>query len=463
MFTQERSIEASELVASTVPPLSFDNSVSIVGGGFSGTLSVIELIKQYAERAKLVGLTGNALPSLVIHWFDRDGAFARGLPYKEQALEEDNNVFILNQPAKQMSVFGAKPNDYVDWLSASGYSYSAVDFTPRAIYGRYLETRLSESVATIEREQLAIRLNKIVADVSGTFIGKGVQSSFALSARGHEVVSVAKAIDGQPGYVSNPYKVGNFRNALRNEEHASSAILVGGGATSIDAVRALEHVGFKGHYFLVTSSPGLPWRYDPGTYTPESFSSFTSRYLKLQNIPENPSYRFLGRLLLREIREARVNGFGEGHVYYGIDLTALEQSKPGAGTDEFVKKVTYLRGAIAVPESAELISNLYYEKRLTFVRGRADLEKSLHNGISFMVPVQNRKGESWYELGEIVVNCSPLSRDLRLGVKSQSNVTSFSVGAEKPLESRRGRTFGVESFRKEIKESAHLIIEKIFN
>src|SRR5947209_3768737 len=105
-----------------------DADVAIVGGGASGTLVAIQLLRQ-------------ARPPFSIVLVERAGQIGRGVAYSTR--EPDH---LLNVPAGKLSALPDVPDHFARWAGASERA-----FVPRARYGEYLERTLQESVARSPR------------------------------------------------------------------------------------------------------------------------------------------------------------------------------------------------------------------------------------------------------------------------------------------------------------------------
>ncbi|MGC5704153.1 FAD/NAD(P)-binding protein [Pseudomonas sp. NFXW11] len=104
--------------------------VLIVGGGLSGTLTAIHLLRSTCGQRTRVTLL-NPTPVL-----------GRGLAYRSN----DDNL-LLNVPAGNMSAFADKPSHFVDFCQHIDSSINTGSFVSRRLYGRYLEQCLQDAVA----------------------------------------------------------------------------------------------------------------------------------------------------------------------------------------------------------------------------------------------------------------------------------------------------------------------------
>jgi uncharacterized NAD(P)/FAD-binding protein YdhS len=99
--------------------------IAIVGAGFSGLATAIQLARQAKEHH--IDLT----------IFDDSKPFGGGLAYGPLAKN-----FLLNVPAQKMSLFADKPNDFLDFCQSQGYAVDPAEFVQRERFGAYLRDRL---------------------------------------------------------------------------------------------------------------------------------------------------------------------------------------------------------------------------------------------------------------------------------------------------------------------------------
>ena len=99
--------------------------VAIIGGGFSGTLLAVNLLRHDGPRATLI---------------ERRPHTARGVAYA--AAHPDH---LLNVRAENMSALPDDPDHFVRWLAA--HRPGLTGFVPRLVYGDYLDALLGEAVA----------------------------------------------------------------------------------------------------------------------------------------------------------------------------------------------------------------------------------------------------------------------------------------------------------------------------
>ncbi len=119
--------------------------IAIVGGGASGTLAAIYLLREAASRRT----------PLRVALIDRYGRHGLG-----QAYSTTHPAHLLNSPSDAMSALAGDPGHLTRWAAAAGLPHDG--FLPRRAYGRYL----TDSLAAAERSaRPAARVSRITADV----------------------------------------------------------------------------------------------------------------------------------------------------------------------------------------------------------------------------------------------------------------------------------------------------------
>jgi uncharacterized NAD(P)/FAD-binding protein YdhS len=119
--------------------------IAVVGGGASGTLAAIYLLREAASRRT----------PLRIALIDRHGRHGLG-----QAYSTTHPAHLLNSPIDAMSALAGDPGHLARWAAEAGLPDDG--FLPRGAYGRYL----TESLAAAERSAWpAARVTRITAAV----------------------------------------------------------------------------------------------------------------------------------------------------------------------------------------------------------------------------------------------------------------------------------------------------------
>lgn len=103
-------------------------TVLIIGAGFSGAITAVQLLRQAQQRPLRVIL------------LNRGGRMARGLAYGTHSPDH-----TLNVPAGNMSAFDDAPAHFLDYCRARDAATAAATFVSRRRYGDYLEHLLTQA------------------------------------------------------------------------------------------------------------------------------------------------------------------------------------------------------------------------------------------------------------------------------------------------------------------------------
>ncbi len=99
--------------------------ITIIGGGASGTLLAVNLLKLSRENAFQLNLV------------ERQSRIGRGV-----AFGTSYDTHLLNVPAGRMGAFPDDVEHFYRWLCEKGLNFEKNDFVPRKIFGEYLRTLL---------------------------------------------------------------------------------------------------------------------------------------------------------------------------------------------------------------------------------------------------------------------------------------------------------------------------------
>ncbi len=318
--------------------------VLIVGGGFSGTLLAINLLRHEGPRATLVER--------------RAGQVARGVAYSAA-----HPSHLLNVRAGNMSALPDEPDHFVRWLEARGEGARAT-FVPRTTYGTYLREMLD---AACERAPGRLRLVEGEA-VDLRAAGDGVELSLGdgeTIAGDTAVLAVGNLPPHDPPgfgedlprscYSADPWAA-DIGEGLGDDD---TAVLIGTGLTAVDAALLLDAGGFRGRILALSRRGLAPHRHQDGL--PHS--------APVLERPSGPLSGFVAHLRTR----AAEAGW----------RTAVDELRPmthimwGAATE--AERARFLRHARPywdihrhrlAPAIADRIDALVAEGRLTFAGGK---------------------------------------------------------------------------------------------
>jgi uncharacterized NAD(P)/FAD-binding protein YdhS len=241
-------------------------TVGIVGGGFCGTLTAVNLARLARGRLRVV-VVNRGYPT------------GRGVAYGTSRPEH-----LLNVVARNMSAFPDLPTHFVDWLG-NRTEFESVppaelreQFVPRRVYGDYLRDLLfwharplagpaNVQVETIEDEVVDLEPRGrgavlALADGPPMEVDRVVLASGNLAPR---ELSDDPAVLGHPAYRGNPWDAGGRDGA----DPGSDVLLVGTGLTMIDTFLTLRTLGRPGAIHAVSRTGLLPLAHFKGTDYPD--------------------------------------------------------------------------------------------------------------------------------------------------------------------------------------------------
>jgi len=376
--------------------------VAIIGGGFSGVLLAINLLRH-----------GNVRVTLVERRPDRLG---RGLAYG--AAQADH---ILNVRAANMSALPDQPGHFVDWLTAQGLGQEG-SFATRRDYGAYLCAMLDATRAAAGDRMRIVSdeaTDLVVAD-DGAFIalrsGGTLAADVAVIAPGNLPPHDLPAFVGldRPAYIDNPWAA-DIATGLGSDD---TLLLLGSGLTAVDCALTLDSAGFRGK-IVALSRRGLA----PHAHAP------APPYAVRRERPAGPA-----SALLRGMRERAAE------IGWRNAVDELRPYTPdmwrAASADERSRFLRHLRPYWDVhrhriaPQVAERLDGLRAQGRLV-VRA-AKVAKATPDGDGLVVGLRARGSEESETLKVArVINCTGPLGDLRR-VTDPLLRTLFDRGAIRP-------------------------------
>lgn len=207
-------------------------AVAVIGGGLSGSLQALHLLREGAGKIVLI---------------ERAGMPGRGVAYAT-----DRPEHLLNVPARRMSAFPDDPDHFVRWY-AQRSGGGAEDYAPRMLFGDYVVELLGAAGDAIE----TVRGEAV--DVAGRAVrladGRRVEAETVVLAPGNLPPATPRGIDPEALgdlWVADPWASG-LADGLSG---TATVLLLGTGLTAIDAALTLDAKGFRGS-LLAISRRGL--------------------------------------------------------------------------------------------------------------------------------------------------------------------------------------------------------------
>lgn len=244
--------------------------VLIIGGGFSGMMTAINLIKEEADVLITI-INDTYEPSL--------GA----------AYSTTNFVHLLNVPAGKMSAFANNPSDFIDWLkSKEEYNHLITDsieneFIPRAIYGVYL----AEIVEKYKSHPKINWINGTAYDIRITDEGYDVilknndcySGNFLILASGN-ILPSNPPIKNETFYSSKNYFRNPWNDSFLNKMNRNKPVLIiGTGLTMIDCVLSLKSIQFKEKIYAISPRGYIPRPHTKAEIYPDFYSEIKDQSL----------------------------------------------------------------------------------------------------------------------------------------------------------------------------------------
>ncbi|MEN3746530.1 FAD/NAD(P)-binding protein [Sphingomonas sp. HF-S3] len=223
--------------------------VAIIGGGFSGTLQAINLLRHDGPRATLI---------------ERAPRPGVGLAYGAA-----HPSHVLNVRAGNMSALPDDPGHFVRWLESRGVTEPTTAFIPRVTYGEYLQQMLEET-----RRSAGDRLTVVRGEVEDVdLVGSGarlrlqdrtIDADVAVLAVGNLPPHVPPGLDpdalSADRYMGNPWDPG-IADGLSEQD---TVLIIGTGLTMVDVALTLDAHGYKGRIVALSRRGLLPRSHGPG-------------------------------------------------------------------------------------------------------------------------------------------------------------------------------------------------------
>lgn len=265
-------------------------TIAIIGGGFSGTLTAVHLLRHSRQTPLRVVLI-NPTPT-----------FGRGLAYR---FEDDN--LVLNVPAGNMSAFADDPTHFVNYCQAIDPAITARSFVSRRLYGEYLQYILAQATES-HPDVLELKVDEAVAvvrnDTTNEFqvvlaSGMNMTVNHVVLALGHQPSKFPLDLGAtEQQHVIQPWDF----SAMHNMAPDAPVVILGSGHTAVDALFSLAAIHRGRRVWLVSRHGLLPQahRLNPQAPTPHEFPEF------LRDVPG--SVRHYTRALRRQIAQQQCRG-----------------------------------------------------------------------------------------------------------------------------------------------------------
>jgi uncharacterized NAD(P)/FAD-binding protein YdhS len=238
--------------------------IAVLGGGFSGTLTAVNLAR-HSERPLRITLVNHGAPP------------GRGIAYGTRRPEH-----LLNVAARNMSALPDHPNHFLEWLRTRT-EYAAVPeaelretFMPRRVYGDYLRGLIQQHARPVDprvRVEFALiddEVFDIVPAGEGGRVhfasGTALEADKIVLATGNEApadLPGSDAVATHEAWCANPWLDWEARIPATGD-----VVLLGTGLTTVDAIVTLLALDWRGTIQAVSRNGLLPQSHFKGVDDP---------------------------------------------------------------------------------------------------------------------------------------------------------------------------------------------------
>lgn len=234
-------------------------TIAIVGGGLSGTLTAVHLMRRAVEA------------DLKIVLINRSGLLARGVAYGTRSADH-----VLNVPAARMSAFEDDEGHFLRYAQTQEPGVQGGTFVRRELYGDYLEWTLHQAHAQLTEpqrfEHRCEHVESLELTDHGTVLhfgqGASLEADRTVLALGHFAPADPRLDDStvlaSTRYVRDPWRADALSRIGRDEP----VLLLGTGLTMVDIALALEARGHKGPMISLSRRGLLPQPHRTGGAPP---------------------------------------------------------------------------------------------------------------------------------------------------------------------------------------------------
>ncbi|SDT24114.1 FAD/NAD(P)-binding protein [Pseudomonas granadensis] len=381
--------------------------VLIIGGGLSGTMLAVQLLRLPGQRKILI--------------IEPRAELGRGEAYS--AVEPGHT---LNGNAARMSVDPDNADDLTQWLTehiaGGGWPESAEQgvpvselFPPRGLFGVYVQQRLAEARAIGAQhgssvEHICAEVTDLVSATDSVQLslsdGQTLSGTYAVLATGMfpAARTPQKASSGLNAAALDPWDVA----AMRLLDPQSTVLIIGSGLTMVDAVVSLEQAGHRGPIKMFSRHGLLPHvRRQPPAWVD---------FLGADHNLRTP------RQLLRELRRQCREAIAQGIDWQApldtvrVHIARLWSQATDVQRRQFVRHVRpwwESHHHRSPPLSAQLVERLHGAGRLTIdAASFKGLEPSPEGGFGIRVRLRG-ESEMRVAYGAALINSSGIEYDWR--------------------------------------------------
>ncbi len=363
------------------------NSLAIIGGGISGTLTVLQIIKQSKSPISIL-------------WFDTQNKYGKGYAYN--TFDEHH---LLNVRANNMSVFPDDPDHFINWLQTKNVNYSAKDFISRRLFGEYVSNTLETLKHTNSNVTVEQITEEVVAiDQEGEMFRIKTHQTYTVKkvvlALGNFLPAHPKSISTE--FISSKYYFQNaFNVQLTNQIQSHQNItIIGSGLTMIDMIVSLARFNYKGKIQVISPHAYIPQAHqDNPLPSVDGFIDGKKKYTLLQIVA----------LVNQQIKLAKTQNL---NVHSVIDtmrphLQTLWLNFSLSEKQQFLRHLRHKWGVArhrAPSQSMAVFNELQASVQLTLTKGRIFDIKTV--GPKFDIYYNTTQKTNQVLHTELIINCT---------------------------------------------------------
>jgi uncharacterized NAD(P)/FAD-binding protein YdhS len=227
-------------------------SVIIIGAGFSGTLTAVQLMRQHKAP-------------ITITLIESRGTYGPGLAYSVPS-----ERFKLNVRAKAMGALPEAPEHFLEWLVQMTPHIPSEEFVSRRLYGEYLQQLLAETTRNSPHHTCTC-LQDTATDIA--LVREGAAVSVSLAKHGSLTADMCVVAIGNlqrsslPGVTASTLCRSPHSASTYGDLHEKSSLLIiGSGLSAVDAIIEAEGSGFSGRYRVISRHGRFPLAHEQADY-----------------------------------------------------------------------------------------------------------------------------------------------------------------------------------------------------
>ncbi|QDT65261.1 FAD/NAD(P)-binding protein [Calycomorphotria hydatis] len=383
-------------------------TVAIVGGGFSGTMTAVNLVRCSESPLRVIIINAHR-------------PFGRGTAYGTSRPEH-----LLNVAARNMSAFPDYPTHFFDWLrSRNEFDHLPDDvlretFAPRQVYGDYIRGLVMTYLHPVDRRS-HVQIETVQAQVNAIHVINGDSAQILLE-NGEQITAdnvvlatgnqppasfpATSPLQHDPRYCADPWD--NWLEQL--PPPGGRIVLLGTGLTMVDVVVTLSQLKWQGKIVAISRHGMLPQCHFRGVAYPDY-------------VPDNVEELGLSGMVklvehhcerLRQMSQNPAIAIDKLRPHTQRLWASLSVDEKIRFLEKYATRWNCLRHRIA-PSIHEHLTDALDDGRLTIVPG--SIEKIAPEEDAIAVLLTGANSEEQKVAGDLVINCTgPQSRFSRTHV-----------------------------------------------